>query len=118
MDPQDDPEARIRDLERPLSDMARTSEMGAAQPGPYAYPPTVPPVTYGSPYPTAPPLKTAGLRGWWIVLAVFAVGAIALVAGVVVFGAHRLSSGGSIVSSPSVGPSISPRQSLSHDNAQ
>ena len=103
MDPQDDPEARIRDLERPLSDMARTSEMGAAQPGPYGYPP----ITYGGPYPTTPPRTTAGLRLWWVVLAVFAVGAIAVVAGAVVFGAHRLSSGGSIVSSPSVRPSIS-----------
>jgi len=100
MDPQDDPEARIRDLERPLSDMARTSEMGAAQPGPYGYPPTPPPITYGGPYPTAPPRTTAGLRGWWIVLGVFAAGAIALVAGVVVFGAHRLSSGGSTATPP------------------
>jgi Protein of unknown function (DUF3060) len=106
MDPQDDPEARIRDLERPLSDMARTSEMGAAQPGAYAYPPTLPPITYG-PYPTAPPIKTASLRGWWIVLAVFAVGAIALAAGVAVVGAHLFSSRGSIVSSPSIRPSIS-----------
>jgi hypothetical protein len=107
MDPQDDPEARIRDLERPLSDMARTSEMGAAQPGPYGYPPTPPPITYGGPYPTTPPRTTAGLRLWWIVLAVFAVGAIAVAAGVAVFGAHLFSSRGSIVSSPSVRPSIS-----------
>jgi hypothetical protein len=48
MDPQDDPEARIRDLERPLSDMARTSEIGAAQPGPWVYTPTPPPVTSGA----------------------------------------------------------------------
>ena len=107
MDPQDDPEARIRDLERPLSDMARTSEMGAAQPAPYAYPPTLPPINYGGPYPTAPPMKTASFRGWWIVLAVFAVGAIALVAGVAVVGAHLFSSRGSIVSSPGARPSIS-----------
>jgi Protein of unknown function (DUF3060) len=105
MDPQDDPEARIRDLERPLSDVARASEIGAAQPDAYPYP-TPPPATYGAPY-TAPPVKTAGLRGFWIVLAVFVVGAIALVAGVAVLGAHLLSSRGSIISSPSVRPSIS-----------
>ena len=105
MDPQDDPEARVRDLERPLSDVARASEIGAAQPDAYPYP-TPPPATYGAPY-TAPPVKTAGLRGFWIVLAVFAVGAIALVAGVAVLGAHLLSSRGSIISSPSVRPSIS-----------
>ena len=107
MDPQGDPEARIRDLERPLSDMARTSEMGAAQPAPYAYPPTLPPINYGGPHPTAPPMKTASFRGWWIVLAVFAVGAIALVAGVAVVGAHLFSSRGSIVSFPGARPSIS-----------
>jgi hypothetical protein len=40
MNPQDDPEARIRDLERPLADRAQTSELGTqpypAAPQPYS----------------------------------------------------------------------------------
>ncbi|TDY09739.1 Protein of unknown function (DUF3060) [Mycolicibacterium litorale] len=42
MNPQDDPEARIRDLERPLADRAQTSELGTAPypvTGPYPQPP-------------------------------------------------------------------------------
>ncbi|MBO0679064.1 DUF3060 domain-containing protein [Mycolicibacterium sp. S2-37] len=58
MNPQDDPEARIRDLERPLADRARTSELGT-QPypvaGPYPPPPPPPlgPPAYDMPYPMA-----------------------------------------------------------------
>ena len=33
MNPEDDPEARIRALEQPLADTARASELGAAQLG-------------------------------------------------------------------------------------
>ncbi|WP_083738599.1 DUF3060 domain-containing protein [Mycobacterium sp. MS1601] len=64
MDPQDDPEARIRDLERPLSDRARASELGTEAPGPDAYPPptsayrgysTQPYST--DPYPPPPPMS-------------------------------------------------------------
>ncbi len=106
MDPQDDPKTRIRELERPLTDAARTSELGAAQPGGYAGPPTPPRVTYGTPFPTRPLRTTAGFRVWWIVLAVFAVGAVALAAGIAAFGAHRFSSGGSIITS--LGPSTPP----------
>lgn len=113
MDPKDDPEARIQDLERPLSDMARASDtgaqpgMGAPQPGPYSFP-NIPPVTYGAPYPTAPPLKTAGLGGFWIVLALFAVGAIVLVVAVVVVGAHLFSSHVTTAPSTSQGASQTP----------
>lgn len=59
MDPQDDPEARIRDLERPLADAAHASELGAGQ---YPPPPTqpwtpdnqFPPPTYTSQFPPPP----------------------------------------------------------------
>lgn len=55
MDPQDDPEARIRDLERPLADAAYASELGTGSSTP---PPTqpwttdnqFPPPTYSSQY--------------------------------------------------------------------
>jgi hypothetical protein len=50
MEPQEDPEARIRELERPLADDARSSELGGSQ-GSATYLP--PPVDYGGPY--APP---------------------------------------------------------------
>ena len=40
VDPQDDPEARIRELERSLNEQARASEAGAGQPGGYVAAPT------------------------------------------------------------------------------
>ncbi|MCK0173829.1 DUF3060 domain-containing protein [Mycolicibacterium sp. F2034L] len=59
MNPQDDPEARIRDLERPLADRARTSELGTQ---PYSVggtypspPPPLPPPAYDTSYPVAYP---------------------------------------------------------------
>jgi hypothetical protein len=81
MRPEDDPEARIRDLERPLADVARTSELGSdyyksggADTSAGAYmPPPLPPSPYGAPYPPAPypgapPYKAkSGLgAGWWL----------------------------------------------------
>jgi hypothetical protein len=56
MDPQDDPEARIRELEQPLSDVARTSELGTAAPSSGEYPyPLPPPPPYPPPPPAYPP---------------------------------------------------------------
>jgi hypothetical protein len=84
MRPEDDPEARIRDLERPLADVARTSELGtdyynsgaASTSGAYM-PPPLPPSPYGAPYPPAPypgapPYKAkSGLgAGWWVFVAI------------------------------------------------
>src|ERR1700757_410495 len=43
MEPQDNPEDRIRELERSLTDQASTSELGTAQSGGNAAPPTPPP---------------------------------------------------------------------------
>ncbi|HUO37532.1 MAG TPA: DUF3060 domain-containing protein [Mycobacterium sp.] len=95
MDPQDDPEARIRELERPLTGEARRSELAGPQLGGYGAPPAAPPVIGGgAPFPSTPRRSTAGLRGGWIVLAVVAVGAMALAAGIAVFTAHRFSGGG------------------------
>lgn len=50
MNPQDDPEARIRDLERPLADRAQTSELGTQ---PYTVAGAYPPPAYDAPYPYA-----------------------------------------------------------------
>jgi hypothetical protein len=73
MDPKDDPEARIRELERGISDEARASELGGgaselgasygasgALPPPLPPPPPPPPMppppgSYGTPYPPAAP---------------------------------------------------------------
>lgn len=61
MDPKDDPEARIRELERPLADAARTSELGTG--GPAAPPPTQP-WTYGNNFPPPPPGPPAPWPGY------------------------------------------------------
>ena len=82
METQDDPEKRIRDLERPLADAARASEIGAdfsrIPPGAHPYPPPppgpVPPpqappafnYNYGGYSPTSPSTG-GGNRMWWII---------------------------------------------------
>jgi serine/threonine kinase PknH len=105
VDPQDDPEARIRELERSLSDSADESDLGAAKRGGYEkYPPNTPAVPYGASFPPRSP-TTAGFRGWRIVLAVVTVGLVALAAGVAVVIA-RLSTGGSTTGLPANRPSI------------
>lgn len=92
MDPQDDPEARIRELERPLSATAGPSELGAPM-----------------------PRTTAGARGRPIVLAVTAIGVAAIAAGVAVAIA-RHPSGGSFRSVPSAGPSSTTSQTVTATN--
>lgn len=62
VEPDGDPEARIRELERSLNETARTSELGVTKPNPYPYPPTAsspypPPPVYGTPYPPRPPVR-------------------------------------------------------------
>ena len=96
MQPQDDPEARIRDLERPLADVARTSELGTSE---YpsgadyntayntaAYLP--PPVqTYGAPpYMGMPQKPKSGFSAWWV-FAGIAVLLIFIAGGIVIFSA-------------------------------
>ncbi|WP_280835539.1 DUF3060 domain-containing protein [Mycolicibacterium frederiksbergense] len=66
MDPKDDPEARIRELERPLADSARTSELGTGGYSGFPPPPPVPPGLPAQwpgyqPYPAPPqPRRNAG----------------------------------------------------------
>lgn len=74
MNPQDDPEARIRELERPLADVARTSELG-----------TTPYLGGAAPYDAAPPRKPWVFRAWFWVLGFVAVGLIVGGAGVAFF---------------------------------
>jgi Protein of unknown function (DUF3060) len=89
MEPQDDPEARIRALEQPLADTARATELGTT---PYtssgdAYLPPMPPQAqgpytppgYGAPWAPHPRKPSAGIP--WVVLGVGAVVFMGLVAG-------------------------------------
>lgn len=93
MNPQDDPEARIRDLERPLSEQAHASELGTEPyhggtgsfppplppppPPPWSqgqgYPPPYPP-TYPMPQPMSQPMSSSGGRGGFVVLAFVVIG--------------------------------------------
>jgi serine/threonine kinase PknH len=83
VDPKDDPEARIRELERSLGDFASKSEL------------------------TSPTTRTtAGVRGSRTVVLVVAVGLVALAAGVA-FVVARHSGGSSSASLPSSRPSVS-----------
>jgi hypothetical protein len=130
MNAEDDPERRIRELEQPLADTARASELGAAQPpGGYTYPagpagpagpsdpyaspwgagapipPPPPSLSYGGPFSGSSPRPPSGNRVWWILGAVFVIGVLALVGGVAAFAAHRFSRAGSVILSTP--PSIS-----------
>jgi Protein of unknown function (DUF3060) len=123
MNPQDDPEERIRELERPLADTAQASESGLAPPpGPYPHsygppgqatppppPPPLPPPTpwsYGGPLSGPPPRSSSGNRTWWIVGTVIVVGFLALAGGIAAFAAHQLSGVRSIINSAPTMPSV------------
>jgi hypothetical protein len=126
MQSQDDPEERIRELERPLADTARASELGGPLPpaAPYPPPPTPPP---GSPPPTSPgaswtygggpfmgpPPRTSGNRTWWILGTVIVVGMLALAGGIAAFAAHQFSGVRSIIESPPTGGVSAPPSSPS-----
>lgn len=84
MEPQDDPEARIRELERPLTDQAYTSELG----GSHAYPP--PPITDGISF--GPTRARSSGRVWWIVGLAIILGVVALVVGIMVYVGNVFSS--------------------------
>jgi Fe-S cluster biogenesis protein NfuA len=129
MESHDDPEARIRDLERPLADRARTSELGA---NPYPYPtqpysadpyPPPPPMTgplppmpvpvggYGAPYPVPPQRPGSGSRAALLLaIPALVVGAIIAV-GIAVWFSDTVTDTRSMIESitgtPSADPSIS-----------
>ena len=126
MNPEDDPEARIRELEQPLSDQARASELG--QSGGYSYPlpppgPVPSPVSlsknqapppmpgnltpppygynsYNSPYPGGTPRSSSGIRWFWILAAAGVVGVLVLVGGIAAYAARQFSHGDLVVMSP------------------
>ena len=115
MEPQDDPEARIRALEQPLADTARATELGTtgySAPNEAYLPPPLPPQTqgpyqppgYGAPWSPPPRKSSAGIP--WVIFAIAAAVFMA-VAGAVGFFIMQ-SSTSSIPSFPGVTiPSIS-----------
>jgi Protein of unknown function (DUF3060) len=129
MKSEDDPEARIRELEQPLTDAARASEAGAnPSPGKWAPPSTpppsgpptppmsnppfspLPPLPYNDGF-SSPPRRSQG-RILWIAIAVFVMGMIALPIGIFLFTAHQVSRSGlpsmfPIPSFPSANPTPS-----------
>jgi len=108
----EDPEDRIRELERPLAETARASEQSSWQPagqnyppGPAGAPPPQPaPWTYGGPLPGSPQQRPSGNRVWWILGTVVVIGVLALAGGIAAFAAHQISGVKSIIASP---PTIS-----------
>ena len=133
MNPEDDPEARIRELERPLTDQARTSELGTgrqsgsgsaylpppvpgATPSAYGAPEYGAPPQYGTQYPApyAPRRKVSGGIPW-LVFGLIAVVFVAIAAGFIVFTSKMagfttpddsgVSGGGGSIDIPSI-PSI------------
>lgn len=111
----DDPEDRIRELERPLAEAARASEQGGAQPagqnhppGPAGTPPP-PPWAFGGAVPGPTPPRPSSNRLWWILGTLFVVGAVASAAGIAAFAAHRISSVKPFITSPpTVSTSVKP----------
>lgn len=99
----DDPEERIRELERPLAEAARASEQGSAQPAGQNYPPP-PPWTFGGPMSGPSQQRPSSNRVWWILGTVIAIGVLALAGGIAAFAAHQISGVKSIIASP---PTIS-----------
>jgi hypothetical protein len=126
MKSEDDPEARIRELEQPLADAARASESGATPPpSKWAPPPayTTPPPAYtpppppgaGMPPPPPPygglfPSPSAGMasrnRTLWIIVGVFVLGMFILPLAIFMFTAHQVSRSGITTLFPT--PTFSP----------
>ncbi|AKK26335.1 DUF3060 domain-containing protein [Mycobacterium sp. EPa45] len=75
MNPEDDPEKRIQQLERPLTEQAHTSELGTTvPPGSWSPPPPPPPPYYGPPMPPPSVPSAPGLRLGWIVFVLLILG--------------------------------------------
>jgi hypothetical protein len=83
MNPQDDPEARIRDLERPLADRAQTSELGTQ---PYTVAGAYPQPAYDTSYPVAPqPYSKGSSHTSLVVLVVVVLTLLVVGAGVAIY---------------------------------
>ncbi|MDT5008475.1 MAG: hypothetical protein QOH57_92 [Mycobacterium sp.] len=81
MEPKDDPEARIRELEQPLSDVARASELDSTPPAAAS----IPPDYSAGPFPPPVGPTSSGSGGFGFLVAAVVVVVVAVVAGVMVF---------------------------------
>jgi Protein of unknown function (DUF3060) len=98
MDAKDDPEARIRELERSLGDIARASELtegtpdlGAGQYGGHGNAPPLPPGSFGVQFPNVPP-RTTGRGGQRaLLIGVLTLVTVGIVGGAVVYLSNALS---------------------------
>jgi len=136
MDPQDDPEARIKALEQPLADNARATELGTTPytgkgtylPPPVPPPPPMPPQApgpgygaqytppgYGAPWPTPPPQQKTSAGIPWVVLGIGAAVFMAVAAGVGIYISTKATHNFPIINIPSISvpsmpnfPSIQP----------
>ncbi len=113
MEAEGDPEARIRELERPLAESARTSELGGASPGGYDLQSRAPAMT-GAPFSPPPFTTSAGFRPWWIVVAVVVVGAVVFGGSVAFFFTRMPSEHGSVNGSPGRVPGVSGSSQANH----
>jgi hypothetical protein len=116
MKSEDDPEARIRELEQQLAETARASEVGvnpppgkwAAPPGP-ALPPQ--PLPYGGSFPSTSawtsPRPTSRNRVWWILAAFFIIGTVAIPLGLAFMNINRATHSGLTTLLPNPGVSSS-----------
>ncbi len=118
---EDDPEARIRELERPLAETARASEMGSSptpgaspyQPGTPVLPPA-PPTSYGGTFgPTLPTLPSRK-RLLWVLLPFFVIGLVSFIS----YNTERHSRGGMVILSPTPSTASSAAPAPSPSEAQ
>ena len=129
MKSEDDPEARIRELEQPLAEAARASEAGENPPPSKWAPPPGAAIPPGPPMPPPPSLPYSGglfpspsaqysrsNRTVWIIAGVFVIGMIALPAAIFLFTAHQVSRSGMTTFSPIPSiPTASPTATAAND---
>jgi Protein of unknown function (DUF3060) len=114
MKSEDDPEARIRELEQPLAETARASEAGvnpppgrwAAPHGPALAPPPRP-LPYGGSFPSTSSRPSSRNRVWWILATFFIIGTVAIPLGLAFFNINRATHSGLTTLLPNPGVSSS-----------
>jgi hypothetical protein len=114
MKSEDDPEARIRELEQPLAETARASEVGVnPPPGKWAAPPApafpAPPqqLPYRGSFPSTSPTQSSRNRVWWILAAFFIIGTVAIPLGLAFLNINRATHSGLTTLLPNPGVSSS-----------
>lgn len=115
MDSKDDPEARIRELELSLGDIARASEatrgtpdLGAGrQYGGYDSASSLPPGSYGVQFPNVPPRATGGGGQRVLLIGVLTLVAVGIIGGVIVYSSSVFSNVRSFIDPSNERPTVS-----------